>query len=141
MRDLYILSQQEAMQIEPWPHRAILSIETLDIPAKLKPGWEHRLTLSFEDITTQMEGYRIFDEKHARQICFAMDRWLSDSKITQLFVHCFAGLSRSVAVGRWLLDTYPDEFKLKTPKDFTLANHRVYRVLTQVGLEDMYARG
>lgn len=58
------------------------------------------LTLYFDDIIRPVEGYVLFDEDHARQII----EFLQEHRQAEtLLIHCYAGQSRSRAVGAFAL--------------------------------------
>ena len=55
------------------------------------------LTLYFDDIVTEVDGAVLFDDDMADQIIDFIE--LKKSKVDTLLIHCYAGQSRSRAVG------------------------------------------
>lgn len=61
------------------------------------------LTLYFDDIVKEVPGAVLFDETMAQQIIdFAKDCIDVDT----LLIHCYAGQSRSLAIGRFISEIY-----------------------------------
>lgn len=58
------------------------------------------LTLYFDDIIRPVEGYVLFSEDHARQV---IDFIRGHRSAETLLIHCYAGQSRSRAVGAFAL--------------------------------------
>lgn len=90
------------------------------------------LQLGFHDIDSYLgEKYTIFSKEHAIKII----EWIEKHKdVYSFIVHCEAGISRSAAVTKFLLDFY--NFQLKKDKycdgDFSLMNIHVYKTLATV---------
>lgn len=62
------------------------------------------LTLYVDDIVKEVEGAGLFSDEHANQIVSFVDK--HKDIIDTLVVHCYAGQSRSVAVGKALSELY-----------------------------------
>lgn len=62
------------------------------------------LTLYVDDIVKEVEGAGLFYDEHANQIVSFVDK--HKDIIDTLVVHCYAGQSRSVAVGKALSELY-----------------------------------
>ena len=57
---------------------------------------ENHLKLAFHDITQEREGYFAPEARHIQQVFDFVDKWDGSGR---LLVHCFAGVSRSTAIG------------------------------------------
>ena len=60
------------------------------------------LTLYFDDIVTEVDGAVLFDDDMAESIIDFIE--LHKTKVDTLLVHCYAGQSRSRAVGAFAVD-------------------------------------
>ncbi|MBQ8922107.1 MAG: hypothetical protein IJ060_08105 [Oscillospiraceae bacterium] len=60
------------------------------------------LTLLFDDIVTEVEGAVLFDDEMADEIIRFIDR--HTASVDTLLVHCYAGQSRSRAVGAFAVE-------------------------------------
>lgn len=60
------------------------------------------LTLQFDDIETEVEGAVLFSDEMAEQIIGFIE--LNKDKVETLLVHCYAGQSRSRAVGAFAVE-------------------------------------
>ncbi len=61
------------------------------------------LTLYFDDIIKEVPGAVLFDENMAGQIISFMKEC---GDVDTLLIHCYAGQSRSLAVGKFIAETY-----------------------------------
>lgn len=82
------------------------------------------LTLYVDDIFKEVEGLVLFGEDHAKQIIDFVD---SHKDVDTLIVHCYAGQSRSVAAGAYLMEYFgvdnSEIFKTHSP------NMHIYETL------------
>ncbi len=60
------------------------------------------LTLMFDDIVTEVDGAVLFDDEMADQIIEFIEHYRSS--VDTLLIHCYAGQSRSRAVGAFAVD-------------------------------------
>jgi len=60
------------------------------------------LTLQFDDIVTEVEGAVLFDDDMAEQIIDFIEK--HQASVDTLLVHCYAGQSRSRAVGAFAVE-------------------------------------
>jgi len=70
------------------------------------------LTLYFDDIEEPEPGYTLFDKKQALDIIYFLTKY---QNVDTLLIHCYAGISRSRAVGvfaREMLDIPPTDAKM-----------------------------
>ncbi len=114
----------------------IISIGEDKYFAKFKIQHHSVLQLGFHDIDSYLgEKYTIFSKEHAIKII----EWIEKHKnVCSFIVHCEAGISRSAAIAKFLVDFY--DFKLKKDKycdgDFSLMNFHVYKTLSNVYKEN-----
>ena len=95
----------------------------------INPHIKDILTLQFDDIEKQLEGNILMTIDQGKQIKEFIDK---HKDITNIVVHCTAGISRSGAIGcclaRYLNDD--DEYLLKTGK--YIPNKHVYKIMCEV---------
>lgn len=96
---------------------------------KLKHPHKSVLRLEFHDISEFLEErYILFSSAQAIEII----NWIESIPANEtIIVHCEAGISRSAAVAKFIIDTYnytlePDRFCIP---DFSLMNTYVYETL------------
>ena len=118
------------------PRIALISISCPGDPAPLKDGWGPLLRLDFSDLDKQeqvdwyqkntQENVALFSREQAQAVIDFIDAL--PQTVTQVFVHCDAGVSRSAAVARFVSQ------KLDCPLvgDDRLANAHVLSTLHQV---------
>ncbi len=91
----------------------IISITDPDRRAQLHQGWADMLRLQFDDVDPEYleqlspeerERKVLFNEDHANQVV----RWLrkNEGRLHVLLVHCWAGISRSGAVAKFVADKH-----------------------------------
>lgn len=85
------------------------------------------LTLLFDDIEKPVDGYKIFDSEQANAIIEFVKKSM---EVEILLIHCYAGQSRSSAVGAFVVKMLGGDngnyFKYRTP------NAHVYQMLLNV---------
>ena len=118
------MSQDKAETIIPDPNTALISIIGTDGWRKLKPGWEQILKLTFDDIEEKTEDYILFNKQHALAILDFIQKL--PPEIDHIIIHCWAGVSRSGAVAKFLCEYYQTS---DFPKDYDRFNIRVYEIL------------
>jgi len=125
------ISEEQAVRMEPIGTMGLISIVDFERSggAPIKPGWGSVLRLRFDDIETSGpygEKGVPFDESDAKKII----EWLDQNKhrISALYVHCWAGISRSAGVAKFIAE------KLGLPFDrsYDSYNPLVYRTLKAV---------
>jgi predicted protein tyrosine phosphatase len=95
-------------------------------------NWKHVLKLSFDDITERKTAEdRLFNTGHAARIIdFIVNL---PAGIRSITVHCFAGVSRSAAVARFLSGTVYTECRdRRFEAKYELYNPVIYRILARV---------
>lgn len=135
--NIKFISQKEAEKIDITGYEddmAIISITQTD-EARLHKNWKFRLNLCFDDVDKEgsfkiitKDGtidipYLLFNEDMARRIIYFSEGL--PKTIETIIVHCFAGISRSSAVTKFLAERYRAIF----PNNYMLYNKLVYRVL------------
>ncbi len=112
----------------------IISITDPGRQASLKPGWADMLRLQFNDVDPEYleglgddaKGKVLFNEQHAKKIV----NWVNKNKgqLYGVIVHCWAGISRSGAVAKFIADKFGLPFR-KEQAEFV--NHYIYDLLQQ----------
>lgn len=126
----------EAEYIEPNDNMALISINDPGYKNKIDySAWKHNLILEFNDIDKPMNGYFMFDDWYAKRLIdFVLQL---PENINQIVVHCYAGVSRSGAVVRFLQKhIYPSCFNSDFWLKYTMDNHRVYSTLEKMWVQD-----
>lgn len=85
------------------------------------------LTLYFDDIQQETKGLKLMDEEQAQQI---LDFIHEHRGVSTLLIHCFAGISRSKAVGAIAAEMYHDSAAMFLRDG--LENKYVYHMLKEV---------
>ncbi len=121
---IHFLSQKDAEKIVPSMNFAIISIIGRDSPLRHLKGWLYRLDLNFDDITYPEAGLKIFSKIDA----IAVKRFVKSlpPNITDIYVHCLMGASRSASIAKWLNEYYKtNDF----PKFYNIYNRHIYNML------------
>lgn len=116
VKRIQFLPESAAMAIEPAPERAMVSITNPGGAAQLRDGWGALLRVQFADAAydeATIHGYgrmwklssRGFFDKPKAILLRNFIASLPDS-ISQLYVHCGAGVSRSAAVAKYAADYF-----------------------------------
>lgn len=120
-------SQQSACERAAWPGWSVISITgACSNPANLQAGWKRVLRLEFDDIDTEEEPYILFSEQQGREV-IEFANFAATNGTEGILVHCYAGVSRSAAVAKWIADRY----QLPFPDKYMLYNKHVYKVLRE----------
>ncbi len=85
------------------------------------------LTLYFDDIVQETEGAVLFSKDHAAQI---LDFIEAHKNVDTLLVHCYAGQSRSMAVGAFAVKFLGGDNRSYFLK--TALNQHIYKTLDRV---------
>lgn len=87
------------------------------------------LTIYVDDIVKPVEGAVLFSEKHARLILDFVEEYRE--KVDTLLIHCYAGSSRSAAIGKALLDM--ESVSSQNLINRTTPNEHIYQVMMNTG--------
>lgn len=133
LKQVVFVSQARAQAQQALSNWAVISITAPDEPeATLQPGWSSVLRLKFADTDDAAEVEVAFNDGHARTVVDFV-RGL-DAQVEGVVVHCFAGISRSAAVAKFIADTY----ELPFPQAYAQYNKLIYRRLNQVLWREAY---
>lgn len=103
---------------------AVISIsDAAHGPAQLKPGWRNVLRLEFYDRDKPTLGLTTFNDTHAKAILDFLE--LVAPHVDGIAVHCFAGISRSAAVAKFIAEM----FRIEVPGNFAQPNQLVFETL------------
>lgn len=91
-------------------------------------GHHNVLNLEFDDVITECE-YKEFTKEHAKQVI----EFINNNKTVNSFmIHCAAGISRSGAIGQFILDYFSgDKDFFKKTNRHILPNGKVLRLLNE----------
>ena len=139
LEKVLFINRGRAEMIQPRSDEAIISISNPDNPANLFPSWapSRVLRLGFHDADENKRhvhsgehqlykiiNCRLFDEDDAKKVLeFIGDK---KDKVTTIYVHCDAGISRSAAIAKFIAGIYNLEF----PDHYMLYNKLIYTTLT-----------
>ncbi len=108
-------------------------------PVRLAPGWFSVHSVQFHDIDLEkpinahlraeiLKWKKPLTEDQAGELVAYIHRIMATKGVTQLLVHCEAGISRSAAVAKWIADTYHLPSLGPATK---LHNRHVYKLLRE----------
>ena len=122
-------SRRDAVEMLPNDDQAMISITEPNDAAPLKKGWKNLLRLEFHDFDAIPEdsdeyNYVLFDQDLASETIEFLDR--IQGEVSHIHVHCFAGISRSAAVARFIADRYGLPFN----REYEKFNRLVNRILS-----------
>ncbi len=115
--NVYFLSQFEAEKLLPIPSAGMISITDPDKPPANIVGWDNVYRDTFYDggysestIAAMKSSFRLnyascIDSAQASQLVEHLENLVS-SGVTQIFVHCYFGESRSAAIALFLCNKY-----------------------------------
>lgn len=134
-----VYNRKQACTLTPTVNTVVISITAPADEAPLKQGWEAILRVEFHDtviprsempilVDPNSGSIVLFDKIMASQIDYFV--WAHKEK--DFIIHCQAGQSRSVAVGMFITDLFPDAtLHLHAVKTTAGANSLVHRLLMQ----------
>ena len=114
---------KEAEKIKPDNTLALISISNEMSIKNLSPDWDNILELEFDDVDQDVFTYTTFNSQMAKQV-ITFIQTLPET-VECVVVHCWAGVSRSAAIAKFLALYYDSYF----PKDYGLYNKLVYSTL------------
>ena len=131
IKNVIFCSQHSACERPAWRNWAVISITDLaTFDAPLKSGWLDVLRLKFDDIDDAAEeenGYVRMGDLQARAVIEFVLRMQEDKRCEGILVHCWAGISRSAAVAKWISERCEVYF----PSQYQLYNKHVYALLRE----------
>ena len=128
-------NQEQAVKIRPLDddYACMISIYTpgdwLPDFGKYTPPWRWFWQDCFYDVDffTESSIYKPITMRQAESL-FAFIAKIRERRITEVHVHCDAGISRSAAIAKFIAEKYDAYF----PETYTVYNKRVYRSLLKV---------
>jgi hypothetical protein len=125
---ILILPEEAAVQFTyPKPWAAISIYSNGDPPELRKENRIGYLRMKFADIE-QPEFEAAFTQEQAKKIAFFTEKvW---SKVKLLMVHCYAGVSRSPAIGKAISEVYQPNYAMFFDRLYA-PNALVYKVLKE----------
>jgi len=109
------LSEKDMKALSPSPFYGVISITDPGRRADIQDGWGSVLRLQFDDIEEAEplrpyggSSYWPFDKEDAKRII----DWLkaNETKLSDIYVHCWGGISRSAAVAKFIAENYDIPF-------------------------------
>lgn len=98
-------AQYYAEKIVPKDNWAIISISDPETRnnVKLNKNWKYKLDINCHDVTEDYNGsFTLFNKNMAKDIIKFVNEDIKDKRVEKLLIHCFAGVSRSVAIAKFL---------------------------------------
>lgn len=128
---VWFLSYEQFQRVRPGPSAVAISISDRFYEAVFAPGYASVLKLRFADADPAREpvspAVQCFTAAHAGELLAWCDLWLARQDIAHVFVHCWAGRSRSAAIAWWISHHYGLRLQTRfTPRH---ANRHVLRLL------------
>lgn len=129
IKHVIFTSQYSACERPGWRNWAVISITDINFAdAPLQPGWLDVLRLKFDDFSQPSDdGYVLMGDLQARAINQFVRRVHDDSRCEGVLVHCWAGISRSAAVAKWIAERHGLSF----PAEYDEYNKHVYTTLRE----------
>jgi predicted protein tyrosine phosphatase len=122
VRKIEFLSEARAKKLAPMADSALISISDWK-DVELVDGWNHLLRLQFMDADVDEAWMILFDDDMAQKTLDFVATL--PPTVTRLYVHCWAGISRSAAMAKF----FSELFKLPFNENYTQYNRLVYRKL------------
>jgi predicted protein tyrosine phosphatase len=113
---------------------AFISIRGTDPEDIVKPYinrkiWHSGIMMIFDDIDYPLPGFQMISPEHCREIIDYVTELHRLPQPITLIVHCFAGISRSAAVAKWVNDAF--ELDLPQYHERFFHNTHVYSELVK----------
>jgi predicted protein tyrosine phosphatase len=130
MRQVRFVSHADAEAHPALSSWAVISITDINYAdANLQHGWHDVLRLKFDDIDDiSHDGYVRMGELQARSVVDFVRR-VEREGVDGVLVHCWAGVSRSAGVAKWIAQQYDLPFLAS----YSLYNKHVYSLLCKIG--------
>lgn len=131
MGGVWFLSHEQFQWVRPGPEALVISISDRFYEAEVEPGFAAVLRLRFSDVDPAREAVprvaECFTPDQASDLVAWCDRWLERGRYAHVFVHCWAGRSRSAAIAWWISKQY--HMHLRTAFTVRFMNAHVLRHL------------
>lgn len=132
---VFNISQCQFKQFIPTKNHAFISIkdssDSFIVSEEEKHNWLNGLSLVFDDVDDQTkDNFVVISKEQCQEIISFVSNLQESSLPIVLIIHCFAGISRSAAVGKWVNDS----FKLFLPNyknNSMIYNRQVYSLLNK----------
>lgn len=139
MLTVEVFNREQAIALEPHPDVAFISIWSASEekedngPPTLKEGWAEVLRLPFDDHEPERKvpdtsGLQAFTMDQAREVLAFAEKHEDKT----IFVHCRAGVSRSVAIGDFISQQFSRRLVLHAIGTAQLQNGHVRRLLNRL---------
>lgn len=137
LSEVVFTSRAQAERQTPPPNWAVISItEPSTTAAALQDGWHDVLRLKFDDVDVATdEAATVFSPEDAVAVLHFVTK--NASEVEGILVHCFAGISRSAAIAKFIADMY----RLRFPASYSIYNKQVYRRLNQAQWDSAVEQG
>jgi predicted protein tyrosine phosphatase len=128
LKEIIYVSRREAECKDGKPDWALISIsDPFHYPVSLRSGWHSVLRLEFSDIEQPSKPRVLFSVEDARRVMEFVQQ-VDAAGCEGLLVHCKAGVSRSAAIAKWVVERYG----LATEYTFDGYNRHVFKMLCEV---------
>lgn len=131
MGGVWFLSYEQFRRVRPVPEALVISVSDRFYEAEIGPGFAAVLRMRFSDVDPARETVprdaECFTPDQAGDLVVWCDRWLGGGQPTNVFVHCWAGRSRSAAIAWWISKQY--HMRLQTDFTVRFMNSHVLRQL------------
>lgn len=131
MGSVWFLSYEQFRRVRPGPEALVISVSDRFYEAEVEPGFAAVLRLRFSDVDPAREAVphvaECFTPDQASDLVAWCDRWLEGGRAAHVFVHCWAGRSRSAAIAWWISKQY--HLNLRTEFTVRFMNAHVLRQL------------
>lgn len=133
IKEIYFISQQDAIELEPLKTRALISIRVPKGFVPLKEGWQYWHKSEFHDEEADEDGvWTLFNtEKAIDAISFVKGL---PEHINTLYIHCHAGISRSAGMAKF----FSEMFEIPFDTNYNRFNKLVYRLLWQAYYDENF---
>lgn len=134
MRTVTYMSRLDAQKLDT--PQNLISILCPGNDATYKVKNHNHLRIRCHDITDYISGYTLFDHIMANKILNFVNQLDSNA---HLVIHCEAGISRSAAVAKFLIDkkNFKHEPLFDKQIDFSCYNSHVYGTLNRTALGEL----
>lgn len=131
LKNVHFVSQRQAEEIKGLSSVVVVSIHDSSRRPALRSGFRDVLFLCFDDYDQDRDGIDAlmepFSLAQAEMLKVWLEQYLYDDTVSDLLVHCHAGISRSAAVAWWAHKKHGLELKTEYPVWYL--NRHVLRTL------------